>query len=115
MIKIYHNPRCKKSREGLQFLQNLGVDFKVVEYLKESLSDSELRDILKKLGKKPNEILRQQEDYFKKELKNKNFTDEEWLIILSENPVLIQRPIVVGKYKAVIAQPPELIMQVIGK
>ena len=115
MIKIYHNPRCKKSREGLQFLQNLGVDFKVVEYLKESLSDSELRDILKKLGKKPNEILRQQEDYYKKELKNKNFTDEEWLIILSENPVLIQRPIVVGKYKAVIAQPPELIMQVIGK
>ena len=96
-------------------MQNLGVDFKVVEYLKESLSDSELRDILKKLGKKPNEILRQQENYYKKELKNKNFTDEEWLIILAENPVLIQRPIVVGKYKAVIAQPPELIMQVIGK
>lgn len=115
MIKIYHNPRCKKSREGLKFLQNLGVDFKVVEYLKESLSINELRDILKKLGKKPDEILRQQEDYYKKELKNKNFTDEEWLIILTENPVLIQRPIVVGKYKAVIAQPPELMMQVIGK
>ncbi len=96
-------------------MQNLGVDFKVVEYLKESLSVNELRDILKKLGKKPYEILRQQEDYYKKELKNKNFTDEEWLIILTENPVLIQRPIVVGKYKAVIAQPPELIMQVIGK
>ena len=99
----------------MKFLQNLGVDFEVVEYLKESLSDSELRDILKKLGKKPYEILRQQEDYYKKELKNKNFTDEEWLIILTENPVLIQRPIVVGKYKAVVAQPPELIMQVIGK
>ena len=99
----------------MKFLQNLGVDFEVVEYLKESLSVIELRDILKKLGKKPYEILRQQEDYYKKELKNKNFTDEEWLIILTENPVLIQRPIVVGKYKAVIAQPPELIMQVIGK
>ena len=99
----------------MKFLQNLGVDFEVVEYLKESLSVIELRDILKKLGKKPYEILRQQEDYYKKELKNKNFTDEEWLIILTENPVLIQRPIVVGKYKAVIAQPPELIIQVIGK
>jgi len=115
MIKIYHNPRCRKSREGLKFLQNLGVDFKVVEYLKESLSVNELRDILKKLGKKPYEILRQQEDYYKKELKNKNFTDEEWLIILTENPVLIQRPIVVGKYKAIVAQPPELIIQIIGK
>ena len=115
MIKIYHKPRCKKSREGLKFLQNLGVDFKVVEYLKEALSVNELREILKKLGKKPYEILRKQEDYYKKELKNKNFTDEEWLIILAENPVLIQRPIVAGNYKAVIAQPPELIMQVIGK
>lgn len=113
MIKIYHNPRCKKSREGLKYLQNLGVDFKVVEYLKESLSVDELKEILKKLDKKPDEIIRQQEDYYKKELKNKQFTDEEWLIILTENPSLIQRPIVVGKYKAVIAQPPELMLQVV--
>jgi len=115
MIKIYHNARCKKSREGLQFLQNLGVEFTVVEYLKKPLPVSELRDILKKLGRKPDEILRKQEEYYKKELKNKNFTDEEWLIIMTENPILLQRPIVVGKYKAVIAQPPELILQVINK
>ncbi|HJX71014.1 MAG: arsenate reductase (glutaredoxin) [Bacteroidetes bacterium RBG_13_42_15] len=113
MIKIYHNPKCRKSREGLKFLQSLGVDFKVLEYLKKSLSVDELREILKKLGKKPDEIIRQQEDYYKKELKNKHFTDEEWLIILTENPALIQRPIVVGKYRAVIAQPPELMLRVI--
>lgn len=113
MIKIYHNPRCKKSREGLKYLQNLGVGFEVIEYLKESLSVDELKEILKKLDKKPDEIIRQQEDYYKKELKNKQFTDEEWLIILTENPSLIQRPIVVGKYKAVIAQPPELMLQVV--
>ncbi len=87
----------------------------MVEYMKERLTIDELRDILKKLGKKPNEIIRQQENYYKKELKNKNFTDDEWLIILTENPELIQRPVVVGKYKAVIAQPPELILQVIDK
>jgi arsenate reductase (glutaredoxin) len=115
MIKIYHNPRCKKSREGLKFLQNMGVDHKVVEYMKESLSVSELKDILKKLGKKPYEIIRPQEDYYKKELKNKSFTDDEWLIILSENPVLLQRPIVAGKYRAVVAQPPELIRQVVNR
>jgi arsenate reductase (glutaredoxin) len=113
MIKIYHNPRCKKSREGLKYLQNLGIDFKVIEYLKESLSIDELKEILKKLDKKPDEIIRQQENYYKKELKNKQFTVEEWLIILTENPSLIQRPIVVGKYKAVIAQPPELMLQVV--
>ena len=94
-------------------MQNLGVDFKIIEYLKVSLSVDELKEILKKLGKKPHEILRQQESYYKKELKNKHFTDEEWLIILTENPFLIQRPIVVGKYRAVIAQPPELMLQVI--
>lgn len=113
MIKIYHNPRCKKSREGLKYLQNLGVDFKVIDYLKESLSVDELKEILKKLNKKPYEIIRQQENYYRKELKNKQFTNEEWLIILTENPSLIQRPIVVGKYKAVIAQPPELVLQVV--
>ena len=97
----------------MKFLQSLGVDFKVIEFLKESLSVDELREILKKLGKKPDEIIRQQDDYYRKELKNKHFTDEEWLIILTENPVLIQRPIVVGKYRAVIAQPPELMLRVI--
>lgn len=97
----------------MKYLQNLGVGFEVIEYLKESLSVDELKEILKKLDKKPDEIIRQQEDYYKKELKNKQFTDEEWLIILTENPSLIQRPIVVGKYKAVIAQPPELMLQVV--
>jgi arsenate reductase (glutaredoxin) len=113
MLKIYHNPRCRKSREGLKFLQNMDVDYKVIEYLKVPLSVDELRDILKKLGKKPYDILRHQEEYYKKELKNRNFTDEEWLRILSENPNILQRPIVVGKYRAVIAQPPELILKLI--
>lgn len=97
----------------MKYLQNLGVDFKVIDYLKESLSVDELKEILKKLNKKPYEIIRQQENYYRKELKNKQFTNEEWLIILTENPSLIQRPIVVGKYKAVIAQPPELVLQVV--
>jgi arsenate reductase-like glutaredoxin family protein len=62
---------------------------------------------------KPHEIIRKQEDYYKKELNGKKFNDDEWLKIIIENPKLLQRPIIVGKYKAVIAQPPELIENLI--
>jgi arsenate reductase (glutaredoxin) len=106
-IKIYHNSRCRKSRAGLEYLGAKTKDFEVIEYLKTSITEEELRDILMKLNKKPSEIVRTQEEVYKKELKGKNFTDDEWIKILLENPKLIQRPIVVGKYKAVIAQPPE--------
>jgi arsenate reductase (glutaredoxin) len=108
MLKIYHNPRCKKSCEGLKYLQNKKVDFEIVKYIEKGLTREELREILLKLNLKPHEIIRKQEDYYKKELKGKKFNDDEWLKIIIENPKLLQRPIVVGKYKAVIAQPPEL-------
>jgi arsenate reductase (glutaredoxin) len=108
MLKIYHNPRCKKSCEGLKYLQNKKVDFEIVKYIEKGLTREELREILLKLNLKPHEIIRKQEDYYKKELKGKKFNDDEWLKIIIENPKLLQRPIIVGKYKAVIAQPPEL-------
>ena len=107
-LKIYHNSRCRKSRAGLEYLSNKTDDYEIVEYLKNPLKEEELRDILMKLNKKPSEIIRTQEEVYKKELKGRHFTDDEWIKILLENPRLIQRPIVVGKYKAVIAQPPEV-------
>jgi arsenate reductase len=107
MIKIYHNPRCKKSRAGLSYLETKGVEFEVVEYLKYPLTEEELKDILIKMNVGPTDIIREQEDVYKKQYKNKNFTDEEWIKILVENPKLIQRPIVLKKYKAVWADPPE--------
>ena len=107
MIKIYHNPQCKKSRAGLQFLQEKGVKFEIVEYLKQLLTEKEIERILVKLNKKPQEIIRTQEEYFKKSLKGKNFNDGEWIRILVQNPKLIQRPIVEAQYKAVIADPAE--------
>ncbi len=114
MLKIYHNPRCRKSREGLKYLQDKGIEIEIVDYLN-SITIEELKLILMKLNKKAQDIVRTQEDYYKKELKGKNFTNEEWIQILIENPKLIQRPIVVGKYKAVIAQPPEVIDDVVLK
>jgi len=112
-MKIYHNPRCKKSREGLQFILDRGIEVQVIDYIKNSLSLTELQEIVMKLGKKPQEIIRTQEEYFKKYLKGRNFTDDEWLRIIAENPKLLERPIVVEKHKAVIGQPPENINQLL--
>jgi arsenate reductase (glutaredoxin) len=107
MIKIYHNPRCKKSRAGLKHLEGKGVAFEVVEYLKDPISEEELEDILTRMNIKPHDLVRTQEEIYRKELKGKNFTDDEWVKILLENPKLIKRPIVVKGYKAVWADPPE--------
>ena len=107
MIKVYHNPRCRKSRAGLQYLEGKGVEFELVEYLKNGISEEELKDVLIKMNVKPAEIIRTQEDIYKKQFKGKNFTDEEWIKILLENPKLIKRPLVVKGYKAVWADPPE--------
>ena len=107
MIKIYHNPRCKKSRAGLQYLTDKGVDIEIINFIKDSISESILEDLLVKLNKKPQEIIRKQEAFFKSDLKGKNFTDREWIKILSENPKLIQRPVIVNGYKAVIGDPVE--------
>ncbi len=106
-VKIYHNSRCSKSRAGLDYIAKKTNNYEIVEYLKQTITEDELREILLKLNKKPFEIVRTQEEVYKKELKGKNFTDDEWIKILVENPKLIERPIIVGKYKAVIARPPE--------
>jgi arsenate reductase len=107
MITIYHNPKCAKSRAGLEFLKTKDVEYKVVEYLKEPLTREQFKDILMKLGKSPKDIIRTQEEIYKEKFRGKNFTDDEWITILLENPKLIQRPIVVKGYKAILAQPAE--------
>jgi len=107
MIKIYHNPRCRKSRAGLQYLKDKNLPFTIVEYLKDPFTGKQLETLFAKLNRKPAEIVRTQEDYYKKNLKGKNFNDHEWIRILVQNPGLIQRPIVEKDYRAVIGDPPE--------
>ena len=107
MIKIYHNPQCKKSRAGLQYLKERQIPFEIVEYLKNPLTEKLLEGLLVKLNKKPLEIVRIQEEYYKKNLKGKVFNDHEWIRILIQNPKLIQRPIIEKAYKAVIGDPIE--------
>jgi len=107
MIKIYHHPRCKKSRAGLKYLEEKGVDFEIIEYLKNPLTEKELKVILMKMNASPQDIIRTQEEIYRKQFKGKNFTDDEWVKILLENPKLIKRPIIEKEYKAVWADPCE--------
>ncbi|MEQ8908224.1 MAG: arsenate reductase (glutaredoxin) [Vicingaceae bacterium] len=110
-MKIYHNPRCTKSRETLAILKEEGQDFEIVEYLKEVPSKEELNQLLAKLNMKPEELLRKGEKVFKEKFKGKQFGDEEWVQIMIENPKLIERPIVVKGNKAVIGRPPETVKE----
>ncbi len=107
MYTVYHNPRCKKSRAGLQYVIEKNMDHQVREYLKDPLSESELTALVMKLHVKPFNLIRTQEEYFRKELKGLNLHDEEWIKVMVENPKLIHRPIVEGKYKAVVGDPVE--------
>ncbi|MCZ4408570.1 arsenate reductase (glutaredoxin) [Cryomorphaceae bacterium 1068] len=104
---IYHNPRCRKSREALNFLIEEGVDHEVVKYLDEPLKPEELRLLLAKLDLNVSEVIRKEESLYKEKYKGLNFTDDEWLLVLEENPKLLQRPIVVKGSKAVIGRPLE--------
>lgn len=105
MTIVYHNPKCRKSRAGLGYVKTRCNEPIVKEYIREGISVSELKDLVALLGLKPYDLVRTQEDYFKEHLKGKELTDEEWLNVLSENPRLIKRPIVVHNQQAVIADP----------
>ncbi len=107
MLKIYHNPRCKKSRAGLEFIKGKGLEVEVIEYIKNPLTEEQLTVLLAKLHLKPQYIIRMQEDIYKKRFKDKNFNEEEWVKIMVEFPNLIQRPIVEKKYSAIIGDPIE--------
>jgi arsenate reductase len=113
MIKIYHNPRCRKSRESLIIIQEAGYDPEIIEYLKTPPSEQELAYFLEKMGKKPLDIVRKSEDIFKKQFKGKNMSDMEWIKVLVDNPKLIERPIVVKDDQVVLGRPPENVRELL--
>lgn len=100
---IYHNSRCRKSRGGLLYLEEKGIKPKIVEYLKtQPFTENSLSEIIQKLEIKPQILVRTQEADYKKKYKGKDFSDQEWIRILVENPKLIRRPIIVKGQKAVV-------------
>jgi polyphosphate kinase len=112
-MKIYHNPRCSKSREVLKFMEEKGFDIEIIDYMKAGISAKEIKEFLSKSGLLVTDIIRTNEDLYKEKYKGKELTKEEWINILVENPKLIQRPLVIKGTHAVIARPAEEIMKLI--
>tara|TARA_R110002049_G_scaffold212055_4_gene383048 strand:+ start:1444 stop:1785 length:342 start_codon:yes stop_codon:yes gene_type:complete len=113
MIKIYHNPRCSKSRQGLTLLETSGKEFEVVKYLEEELNAEDLEAIISKLGIKPIDLIRKNEAIWKSDYKGKTLSDNEVIKAMVKHPKLIERPIVVNGNKAIIGRPTEAIQNII--
>ncbi len=112
-FKIYHNPRCSKSRATLALLEENGIKPEVIEYLKQPPSAAELKAILSSLRMKPEQLVRRGEDVFKTTYAGKTLTEAQWIKALIEHPVLIERPIVVKGNRAVLGRPPENVLQLL--
>ena len=113
-VTIYHNPRCSKSRQTLALIADKGIAPKIVDYLQAPPSVAELKRILKKLGLKARDIVRTGEArYAELGLKDKDVGDEELLALMVENPILIERPIVVSGERAAIGRPPEAVLKIL--
>lgn len=113
MLKIYHNTRCSKSRQALELLHQSGQEVEVVEYLKTPPTAEQLKEVLQKLDMKPEDLIRKGETLYKEKYKGKTLTDAEWIQVMAENPVLIERPIVLNGNKAVLGRPPEKVLELV--
>ena len=112
-MKIYHNPRCMKSRQTLALLEENGISPEVVLYLEKTPSKTALKKIIKMLGLKPEQLIRKGESIFKEKFKGKDLTAAEWIDAMIEHPKLIERPIVVKGERAVLGRPPENVLDLI--
>ncbi len=112
-ITIYHNGECSKCRGALEILQERGIPHAVRWYLAEPLSAGELVALLGKLNMKPSELVRTSEELYMQHYAGKNISEEEWVTILAENPMLMQRPIVEYGNKAVVARPAERMFEIL--
>ena len=107
-MKIYHNSRCSKSRQGLDLLKDSEQDFEIINYLETNPQKEEIQNLLSMLGmEKPIDLIRKTEAIWKENFKGKDLSDDEIIEAMTQNPRLIERPIVVKGNKAVIGRPLE--------
>ncbi|WP_422364620.1 arsenate reductase (glutaredoxin) [Pyruvatibacter mobilis] len=113
-VRIYHNPRCSKSRATLALLEENGHAPEVVEYLKTPPTEDELRQVLAALGLGPRDVIRTGEAAYKdNKLSDENLSDDQLIAAMVANPILIERPIVVSGGKAKIGRPPEGVLDIL--
>lgn len=113
MTTLYHNPRCSKSREALQILQQANEPVEVVLYLKDPLSEGALKKIIQQLGVSALELIRKNEPVWKQNYKGKSLSQDELITAMVNNPKLMERPIAINKTKAVIGRPPSEVLKVL--
>ncbi|MDT0678252.1 arsenate reductase (glutaredoxin) [Autumnicola musiva] len=113
MITIYHNTRCKKSREGLELVKNSGEDYRVREYLKVPLTEEEISALINKMNISPIQLVRKNEKIWKENYKDKDLSDRELIAVMAKHPKLIERPVVENEQNAVIGRPTSDIEEVL--
>ena len=104
MIQIYHNPRCGKSRNCLAFIEQTNQEYEIIPYLTETPSFDELKALLKKLNLQPIELVRIKEKIWIENYKGKELTNDQIIQAMTDNPILIERPIVIKDGKAIIGR-----------
>jgi arsenate reductase len=113
-VTIYHNPRCSKSRQTLELLQEKGIDAEVVEYLGTPPDATQLEYILTLLGLEPRELMRSHESEYREQgMDNPDLTREQLIMLMVQYPKVIQRPIVIKDGKAAIGRPPETVLEIL--
>lgn len=113
MITIYHNPRCRKSREGLEVLEKSGRKYNVIRYLEDPPGRDEIKQLLGYLGIPAKKLIRTNESVWRSEYKGKTLSEEALIDAMAKYPKLIERPIVIKDKKAVVGRPAELIRQLL--
>lgn len=114
-LTIYHNPSCSKSQCALDYLNEVSVDYSVVEYLIETPNFKELKELLDKLKMTAFDLIRKGEEEFILNFESKELSNDEWIQVMVENPKLIERPIVLFGDKAVVARPMEKIAELLNE
>jgi arsenate reductase len=112
-LTIYFNPECSKCQGACNILDTGGIPARRINYLLHPLSEKEIEELLQKLGMSAEELVRKSEPLYLEKFAGKHFSGQEWVKILHQNPILIQRPIVVLGGKAVIARPPEKLLELL--
>lgn len=113
-FRIYHNPRCSKSRQTLELLKENNIEVEIVEYLKTPPSISELTEVINLLSITPQDLMRKKEDAYKDAgLANPQLSNEQQIKLMIQYPKVIERPIVFGNGKAAIGRPPESVLAII--
>ena len=106
-MKIYHNPRCRKSREGVEYLSSKGIDFEIIYYLKNPLSKEEIKLLVSKLGISISDLIMKNEKIWKDNYKNQKLSINQIIEIIFNEPKLMERPIIESEKRAVIGRPKE--------